>query len=399
LIHAQHLSGVGHHVRMDLLARALARRHEVYVVDGGEPVPRRGGEAIIRAVPVPRIRRTGGAIVALAAPDADDTAVRATPPADVAALLDERARRLEDAVRTIRPDLLVVEHFPFSKWELADEILSLINRARAARPSVRIVCSVRDVVAPTRFESAADYARTVPTLNRHFDALLVHGDPRLIRLEDSFPLVPAIGVPIVYTGIVSEKIPGVHRAETPNDGRLRLVASVGGGSEGLSLARSVARAFSAVSDVRADASLTLFAGLFFPAEALAALRAAAERAPIRVEPFSTDFLAVLAAADVSLSRAGYNTCANVLEAGARCVLVPSAARSDQALRAARLEHAGIASVLGADPADPDAIAGSVLAAAAGPRPQIDFDLDGAARAATVIADLARGLRPLGLAGG
>jgi len=377
LVHTQHLSGVGHHVRMDLLARALAPRHDVWMLDGGAPVPRPPLPAGISLVAVPRVRRVDGALAALAADGRAD---------DLGAVLAARRRLLEQTVAEIRPDVLVIEHFPFSKWELADEILSTIVTARAARPGVRVVCSVRDIVAPTRFASPEDGARTAPTLNAHFDALLVHGDPRLVRLEDSFPFVAAIDVPIVYTGIVSERLPA---AATPREPELRVVGSVGGGSEGVALARNVVRAFAAVRRARPDARLTLFTGLFFPSEATAALRTEAEETAVRVEPFSTDFVAALAGADVSVSRAGYNTCANVLESAVRCVLVPSTARSDQGLRAARLARVGLARVLDADPPAPDAIAEAVLAAAEDARLRPDVDLDGATRAAAVIADLGR----------
>ena len=37
VVHAQHLSGVGHHVRAVALARALATAHDVVLVDGGAP--------------------------------------------------------------------------------------------------------------------------------------------------------------------------------------------------------------------------------------------------------------------------------------------------------------------------------------------------------------------------
>ena len=40
LCHAQHLSGVGHFVRMHAIASGLGRTHDVYLVDGGRRVPR-----------------------------------------------------------------------------------------------------------------------------------------------------------------------------------------------------------------------------------------------------------------------------------------------------------------------------------------------------------------------
>jgi predicted glycosyltransferase len=398
LIHAQHLSGVGHHVRMDLLARALARRHEVYVVDGGEPVPRRSGEVIIRAVPVPRIRRTGGAIVALAVPDADAAAVRATPPADVAALLDERARRLEDAVRTIRPDLLVVEHFPFSKWELAEEILRTIAAARAVRPAIRVVSSIRDIVVRTQFEAgdAEHAARVLATLNGEFDMLLIHSDPAFVRLEESFARAREIRIPVVHTGFIAEDVAWARVSGAPITpaGGPTIVASTGGGQEGFDLARHVVRAFAIIARRLPEARLELFAGLFWPPDGITRLRdearsalAEAPRARIEVTPFAIDFLDHLAAADASVSRAGYNTCVNVVATRARALLIPSARRSDQRPRAERLRARGLADVLDEDLPEPDAIAAAVLATLARAQPAGGLDLDGVARSCATVETL------------
>ena len=64
-------------------------------------------------------------------------------------------------------------------------------------------------------------------LNQYFDAVLVHGDSQLSRLEDHFPWIADIGIPVVYTGFVSEKLEDVSRPDgAPN--RYVLVSAGGG---------------------------------------------------------------------------------------------------------------------------------------------------------------------------
>ena len=53
LIYAQHLSGVGHRVRALELARALAERHEVALVDGGRHVVVDGVHALLESAALP----------------------------------------------------------------------------------------------------------------------------------------------------------------------------------------------------------------------------------------------------------------------------------------------------------------------------------------------------------
>ena len=73
--------------------------------------------------------------------------------------------------------------------------------------------------------------------------------------------------------------------------------------------------------------------VFAPARAgerdVEALRRLADGTSIRVERFDPDFLEWLAVAELSVSRAGYNTCANLLEVGRRAVLIPDLSMSDQ----------------------------------------------------------------------
>ena len=195
LVYAQHLSGVGHYVRTYEIARALTSQFEVHWIEGGRPVPHRVCESI-EVIDIPRIRRgSDGALQALLTDQ------------PLAVAQAERRRILIEAIEHLRPDVFLVEYFPFSKWELAPELLPAIRAVR--RLGGMVLCSIRDIVRQTRFEAvdAQEHAaRTIDWLGQSFDALLVHADPDLIRLESSFPAVPAIPVPIVYTGIVSEPL-------------------------------------------------------------------------------------------------------------------------------------------------------------------------------------------------
>ena len=77
------------------------------------------------------------------------------------------------------------------------------------------------------------YNEVCPTLNTHFDALLIHGDPKVTRLEEHFPWVEDIEIPIEYTGYVSEKLKSERRKNGLSE-RFVLV-SAGGGAEAYEL--------------------------------------------------------------------------------------------------------------------------------------------------------------------
>jgi predicted glycosyltransferase len=88
---------------MHAIARGMSEAHEVYLVDGGRPVPRRPGP-IARADPAASAGASRGPVVGLGTD------------APVASLVEERIRLLTQAVERIRPDAILVDIYPFSKW-------------------------------------------------------------------------------------------------------------------------------------------------------------------------------------------------------------------------------------------------------------------------------------------
>jgi predicted glycosyltransferase len=101
-----------------------------------------------------------------------------------------------------------------------------------------------------------------------------------------------------------------------------------------------------------------------------------------VARFSPDFLSYLAATDLSVSMAGYNTSMNILATGVPALVWPFPQNREQGLRAARLAGRGALEVLTAADLKPDALAERMRRRLeAGPVQAGDIDLDGAAATA------------------
>ena len=112
-----------------------------------------------------------------------------------------------------------------------------------------------------------------------------------------------------------------------------------------------------------------------------------------VERARSDFPMLLANCAVSVSQAGYNTVIEVLQAGARAVLVPFArgGETEQTLRANRLRGLGRVTCLDEDGPTPARLAEAVDQALAGPPPPaLEIAMDGAERSAELIAGWATG---------
>ena len=373
LIHAQSLSGAGHFVRAFEIARALAERHEVFMTDGGWPVPRR--PAPVTCVALPRLERRH-----------EDRRLRALAgPLDAA--LRGRVTALEGLIRRLRPEMLLIEHFPFSKWDLEGEYRAAIAAARSARPGVRIVCSARDILRKGSsdgllgLESRPFRQRVLDGLGL-FDLVLVHADPRFTRVEEHLPWIGETRTPLRYTGFVSEKLaaPETHRDEIRGwlGGRPLVVASAGGNQVG---DRFLAAAVQAWRGLAGDGSIDGHALVVFrplrsdPGEA-ERLRRLTGDAGVRVEEFDPGFLDWLSLAECGITHAGYNTCTNLLEVRCRALVVPDPRLSDQTVRARRLGELGLAGVH--ESPDPETWPGAIRRALERPRPVHDLDLDGAA---------------------
>jgi len=375
LLHAQHLSGVGHHVRALELARALATAHEVFMLDGGAPVPRAPIAGRFVRVALPGLRRGPTGLEPLAGGSS------------LANVLARRTARAHDVAVRLAPDVVLVEHYPFSKWELEGEVLALLD---GARPHALAVASVRDIPRQTRHEAvapAAYRARVAATLAARFDVLLVHGDARVTRLADHFADADALPIPVFETGYVVEPPPprvGAPEALLPRGGRYA-VASAGGDGELAFLAACVDAWRRRPRDPRGDdRPLLVFAGVGATDADLESLRRRAGDAPVIVSPFREDFVGALAGADLSISRAGYNTCAALLATRRRAVLVPDPRMSDQLERARRFEALALAVVVARDELDAGALDGAIEAALGREAPRHDVALDGANEARRVI---------------
>lgn len=397
--YSQHLIGVGHHFRNRQIVNALVKTCDVFFIDGGRPIPEADLDERVVRIFLPPLRSGAQGIESV------DTE------RDLQSVMHERQVRLSDAMEQIYPDVFCVEFFPFSRWSLKSEILNTIVRLNEVNPSAKVLCSLRDiptraksnVLQPTaalvqrrdgdamRFYSVPFggihheylafnrryYEEVVPVLNQYFDAVMVHGDSKLSRLEDHFPWTADIDIPVVYTGFVSEKLEDASRPDgAPN--RYVLV-SAGGGAEGLAFVAPCIEAWKQLErdDVHDGREMVIFAGAFIDETHFDALCALCGDGPFRIERFTSNFLAWMKHADLSISRAGYNTCMNVLETQVPSILVPSIAMDDQVFRAQKLMGLGISGVIHPDQLSAAKMAKAIAGMLESSVPEHHLLLDGA----------------------
>ena len=225
LIHVQYLLGIGHLQRARRIGEALAGHGvAVTLVSGGSPVPGLAPTRRLRVVQLPPIRALDARFDLV---DADGA------PVDDA-MRETRRRALLDAFAEARPDVVVIEGFPFARRAFRFELDLLIEAARQAR--ARLVCSVRDIVNPR--DDPTRSREIVARVRADFDAVLVHGDPALVPFQASFPAAGQIADRLHYTGYVGARVDSEACRPPP---RREVLVSAGGGPAGYALLQAAVR--------------------------------------------------------------------------------------------------------------------------------------------------------------
>jgi len=279
------------------------------------------------------------------------------------------------------PDLFMVELFPFGRKAFGFELIPIFDGIRQKRlcPS-RVVCSLRDVLVEKN-DTQAYESRVIAALNQWFDALLIHSDAAIVKLDETFSRMTDIRIPVVYTGFVTPRpLKGDRTAVRQklgiDDGSRLIVASAGGGKVGFVLLDAVIQAFEMISP-ESDVHLKVFTGPFMENDAVRHLQEMGTDR-IAVSRFTPDFPAYLSAADLSVSMAGYNTCMNILAARVPSLVWPFSQNREQRLRAERIAEMGGMRILDDADLEPKQLAGlmtRILSERV--RPVYPVDLDGA----------------------
>ncbi len=383
LCHAQHLSGVGHFVRMHAIARACAPRTRSISSTEGGPCPHRRETFEPEPVPLPTLVRVRRPPVA--------------PPRRTR--VDRRRARGARALARATPSSgsgptsSSSTTIPSASGSSAPRSSAAIEAARRCNASVRVLCSLRDIVRRTRYEDVPEERfeeQVLAPSARSFDAMLVHADPSFTRLEEHFGRAADFPVPVRYTGFVTDTpVQGTRvPAREPY-----AVLSCGGGTRSLPFLLASIEAFRRLARTGALGAMTLqvFPGPAPSDEELAALRAATRSGPLELRSFSPDFASWLRSSALSISRAGYNTTVQLLATGKPAVVVPEPGMSDQGPRSRRLAELGLATVVEGHPPDEAAIAAAIQAALGRPRPRPpSFDLDGVAGTRALLEALGAG---------
>jgi predicted glycosyltransferase len=382
LFYCQHSLGMGHLVRSLALAAGLSERFHVVFLNGG-PLPKKiktpAGVEMINLPPLGL-----GADGELISRDGRRTVERAR---------HLRRRIILETYRTLRPQVVFIELFPFGRKKFADELLPMLDEARGSRPSSLFFCSLRDILVGKKSNQQKHDERAVTMANKYFDAVMIHSDPSFARLEDSLVAHAALSIPVYYTGFVQAERQSQQRSK--HERQRQILVSAGGGLVGETLFRAALDAYPTLRR-NDNVWMKIVAGPFLPEAAWQSLRDAAQgQTGLSLKRFVPDLSAEMRRSIASISQCGYNTALDILRSGVPALVVPfSEGREDEQLkRARRLEGLSAIRVLEQTEIDTARLAAEVRSLLDFSPQKLQLDLNGARNTVRLIEGLLHSPRP------
>jgi len=272
---------------------------------------------------------------------------------------DMRKRLLIGAARGFEPDLLLVDKSPAGLNEELVELLPWLHDVLGAR----VVLGWRDILdSPDRIGREWSDSRMLELVERFYDEIWVYGDPKVFDLRASCGLPLSLARRVRFVGYLAPDVDGASRERARSwiapDGRPAAVVTAGGGEEGESLLTCYLEAARRRLLPR-DLNSVVVTG---PFSSLEAGDGNGNQVPegVTLVSFLPGLEALVAAADVVVGRAGYNTVCEVLSAGTPAVLVPRVLhREEQRIRARRMSELGLVDSVEPDVLTPEALAAAV----------------------------------------
>jgi predicted glycosyltransferase len=306
---------------------------------------------------------------------------------------DLRAALLRNVFQCYQPDLLLVDHMPVgAKGELTPALEVL----RKARPSCSVVLGLRDILDAREVIARVWQAEgAYDALRSYYHRVLIYGSSQVFDSCSTYSLpVPPQG--IHYCGYVVNPGPIRSASQIRQDlhtGSRKLVfVSAGGGHDGYPLMRTYLQALRLLEN-GVDFLTLMAVGVNLPQEMIQALEEEAQGLPVQILTHVDDSLSHIAAADLVVCMAGYNTLAEVLYLKKRALVVPRAGPSaEQRMRAGLFADRGLVETL--DPRDfsPETFAKCLTAALQkneSPAQGGAIEMDGARQAAGWLLELLR----------
>lgn len=358
LFHCQYVYGIGHFIRVLEIAKVLSKQFRVVIFNGGKPIENLIVPENIELIQIPAIYKEEDSPNLLS--------LDSTLTTDEC--FAQRWIVMNELLKTRKIDALITEHFPFG-FLFKEEVLNLISKIKEYYPSCKIISSIRDIVES--YQGGLQDELTCEILNNHYDALLIHGDERIIPLERTFPKKENIYIPMYYTGYVVRNIDcnNLYNIDMAVD---IIVVSIGGGATGKELQEKTILAHLELKKCY-NHRLIIFLGSYQPN----IYRDLPDS--VEVHPFSqSKYDAYLRCASLLVCMGGYNTVLEAISLNKQILVYQksfSNNNEEQACRIKEFDHLNLLSILYVDDLDSETLVKKILDKVMNYQDDMDVSID------------------------
>lgn len=276
-----------------------------------------------------------------------------------------------------RPHLVVVDRHPFG---VDHELAGGLERLRRKRPSCRVVLGLREVLDQPSAARREWDALDLDQVRRNFDELWVYGDPTVHDPVLTGEIPGSLAPLVRHTGYLSLGRP--VRRRTGTTGVPFVVTVAGGGSDGLDVTLTAARAA-----LPQGLEQLIVTGPQMPKTDRAQVEAAAGPGT-QVVASVRDALAEIQSASAVVAMGGYNTVCEIMSTTTPALIVPRVhPRREQLIRARALARHQLLDFCHPDEFTPGALSAWWQEVAGQQVPRTGVNLDGLATTYKYAAEL------------
>lgn len=307
-------------------------------------------------------------------------------PLSLDATIAWRKQMILQAAIAFEPDLVLVDKTPAG---VQGELLPTLQHLKSWRPATRLILGMRDIEDVPEATCAEWRSSDARQLHEAvYDSLLLYGEREVFDPVSEYAMSWTAAEKLVPCGYLGGARPArsrqALRRELGAGDRPLIVVTVGGGGDGFDLLKAYLDAL-ALDQVLAGAHSLVVTGPLMTRCERGLLRNMARGGHLQQIKFTPDLVSYMAAADLVVSMAGYNTVCEILSLGVRALLVPRVSpRQEQRLRAQLLAERGLVRVLLPDDLSPERLASEIRAALNSPPPEVRLNLDGLAQVSRAI---------------
>jgi predicted glycosyltransferase len=313
-------------------------------------------------------------------------------PISLAQTISWREQMIVQAVQSFQPDLVLVDKTPGG---VEGELHPALRYIKSWRPQTRLVLGMRDIEdAPDATCAEWDANGTRRLHEEVYDSILLYGAREVFDPITEYDMSESAAAKVTVCGYlgrdVSPRPAADVRRELDAGDRPLVVVTAGGGGDGYELLNTFLEA-RALRRSLSESHCLLITGPLMARGKRGLLQQAARTEHLTLLEFTSDLTSYLAAADLVVSMAGYNTVCEALSLNARLLLVPrNQPRLEQQIRAERMAALGLARVLLPEQLTARKLAHEAEKSLNLPRATVALDMNGLARVASAIGTLLAG---------